>query len=460
MLLTNPCVNDSRVLREAQALAGAGYDVRVIATQAPGLAPVEQRDGFRIDRLQAEPRLADLIRRAGLAFRRVRSPRATAPPGGEPAADTPAPGVFGDEAWVAAAGGTSDGRLLMRHPRAWALRLGLRVFLALRWWRFARSAWSAIKEEPADLYLAHDLDTLPIAARAASQFGGRLVYDSHELYTDQSVTPRPTRLWRARWRLVETILIQRADAVITVCEGIAEELERRYRIERPRVVRNIPELTPIDGGDHRLREKLGIDPETRIALYLGGIQMNRRLEHFIDAVEPLGEVVLVMMGPGDPAYVARLRDYANQLGMGERVRIVDPVPPELVTAMASDADVGLLVFHRGSLSDWYGLPSKLFESIQAGLPVVASDWPELRRIVQGYGVGLLCDSDQPAAITESLRRLLNDHEAYARMKKNAGLAGRELDWRVEQRQLTGVVEALMPADQPDPRSADAATASR
>jgi glycosyltransferase involved in cell wall biosynthesis len=461
MLLTNPCLNDSRVLREAQALARAGHDVRVVATEAPGAPTSEERDGFRIVRVRAEPRLARLARRVGPLVGRLQG-RGGAPSAPGPQADEAQPGIFGDDAWVLAAGGESDGALLLHQPRAAALRLALRIFLTLRWWRFARSAWAELRREPADIYLAHDLDTLPIASLAKSRLGGRVVYDSHELYTDQSVTPPPSGLWRLRWSLVERALIGRADAVMTVCDGIADELAENYGVARPAVVRNIPELVEGAGPEQGLRARLGIDPGMKIALYLGGIQLNRRLEHYVAAIEDLPEVALVLMGPGDPAYIAHLRAYAERAGYPERVRIARPVAPELVASAARDADVGLIVLQRSSLSDWYCLPSKLFESIQAEVPVIANDWPELRRVVKGYGVGVLSDSDEPAAIAAAIQRVLSDPDEYERMRENARRASEELNWQAESKRLLGVIGAVSPppGDRAAPRSAAGAIASR
>jgi glycosyltransferase involved in cell wall biosynthesis len=450
MLLTNPCVSDSRVLREARALADAGYDVRIVATQAPGTPEVESRDGFRIVRVPSEPRLLNLVRRVARRSRSV-------PPSAGSGTDLNTPGsggeaqdaVVGRRSWMAAVGGKGDLRLLLGDPRGAAVRAAVRTMAALRWWRFARCAWRTVRRDPADLYLAHDLDTLPIASVASARLGGALIYDSHELYTDQSVSPPQSALARARWRLCERLLIRKADGVITVCDGIAEELADRYRIERPAVVRNIPELAGAPAeGEVGLRDRFEIGGGLRIALYLGGIQLNRRLEHLIDTVRPLSEVALVMMGPGDPAYVSHLREHAVRLGIQDRVWVAGPVPPERVAAVARDADIGLVVMRRASLSDWYCLPSKLFESIQAGVPVIANDWPELRRVVEGYGVGILCDSEEPEAIGAAIVRLLGDPERHEQMRANARKAREELNWENESARLIAAIRGAAAARAP------------
>jgi glycosyltransferase involved in cell wall biosynthesis len=82
-----------------------------------------------------------------------------------------------------------------------------------------------------------------------------------------------------------------------------------------------------------------------------------------------------------------------------------------------------------------GVPSKLFESIQAGVPVVASDWPEFRQVVEGYGAGVLCGSDGHREIGAAIRGVLEDRDAYQRMRENARRASGELNWSVESERL-------------------------
>ncbi|HEX6702861.1 MAG TPA: glycosyltransferase, partial [Gaiellaceae bacterium] len=82
-----------------------------------------------------------------------------------------------------------------------------------------------------DVVHANDLDTLPAAWLLARASGARLVYDAHELYTEQE--PDPPRLHRAVARGLEGALARRADAVVTVSEPIADELQHRFRLPLP-----------------------------------------------------------------------------------------------------------------------------------------------------------------------------------------------------------------------------------
>src|SRR5262245_22362895 len=81
MFVLNNCRHDSRVLKEAQSLAGAGYQVRILALKDPDTPAFEERDGFSIQRIDVSPpgvqaparrkRLRRLARLPGRALNRV-----------------------------------------------------------------------------------------------------------------------------------------------------------------------------------------------------------------------------------------------------------------------------------------------------------------------------------------------------------------------------------------------------
>ncbi|MEZ5730029.1 MAG: glycosyltransferase family 4 protein [Burkholderiaceae bacterium] len=119
----------------------------------------------------------------------------------------------------------------------------------------------------ADVVVAHDLPMLPVAVDAAARRGAKLVYDNHELFVEQGL-PR----WLSRrWRRLEASLIGRADAVITVNESIARELERRYGLARVHVILNAERaLAPAARAPTgRLRAALGLPASARVLLYQG-----------------------------------------------------------------------------------------------------------------------------------------------------------------------------------------------
>src|SRR5262245_9391237 len=254
MFVRNDVTVDARVLKEAVTLRDAGHKVTIVGTTRPG-APVavehDEHDGVAIIRvpqpnwrrwwrwLRAPSRLWSMIR--------DRSVRAR-------------PGARMDGLdWVAM-------------------------------WRFGTLPWaqSAAREAgPADAYHGHDLNGLPAAVYARRLHGGRLVYDSHELYVESaSTTGRPA--WAVDWLARREVAWSTgADAIVTVNDALGEELTERLRPNRVVVVvHNCPPrpAAALSSPDDRVRAAAGIPPDAPVVIYTGGLRPGRGLEQLADAM--------------------------------------------------------------------------------------------------------------------------------------------------------------------------------
>jgi glycosyltransferase involved in cell wall biosynthesis len=290
--------------------------------------------------------------------------------------------------------------------------------------------------------VAHDLDTLPIAAAVARLSGARLLYDSHELYVEHESEPRRARSTRRVQRMVEARLIRRADVVITVNVSIAEELERRYSIPRPTVVMNVPAAAPANAPTIDLRAEIGVPDSMPIAVYVGGLGPGRGLEQLIASAAHLPDVALVVLGPGAPHYRAQLAALAGAAGASERVFMLTAVTGAEVSRWVAGADVGVVPYRSTCLNNYLALPNKLFEYLSAGLPVVTSDFPELRRIVLEHGVGATFDPEDPADIARAVRIVLPPASGSTEMRAAARAAGRLFTWEREREHLLSAFEQL------------------
>ena len=240
MFVTNGVSIDTRVIKEAASLTAAGHEVTVLGLREPGQAPQETLEGFAIRRLRPDT----------LRTRRAGWRAALAPAG-----------------------------------MAWAL--------ADYWTR----AFLAATAERFDVYHAHDLVTLPVAWAARARRGGAVVYDAHELFTELS---RLDLFSRAFFRVLETLLIRRADRVITVNDSIAAELSRRYGVATPRVLRNCPRTfgRRPDPAESPLRERARVPAGRAIVLYQGLYMPHRGLENLVRAAAAFEKAHLVFMGWG------------------------------------------------------------------------------------------------------------------------------------------------------------------
>jgi glycosyltransferase involved in cell wall biosynthesis len=307
---------------------------------------------------------------------------------------------------------------------------------------FFASFVRAIRAQRPDVVHAHDAAMLLPGLVGARLTGARLVYDSHELATS---VPYRDRAWAWFVASIERLGIRRAAFVITVSDGIADELVARYGLRRrPVVLRNVSALDDVPGGvsGGGLRDHLADGGPAAIVLHQGAPAADRGCEALIEALCHLPpEVHVVFLGSGEPAFAAELADLARRLGVEDRVRLVESVGLGGLLAWTREADVGVALLEDTCLNHRLALPNKLFEYIAAGVPVVVSDLPELRRIVNHYNIGWTATPGDPRAIARAIGQALAERDDPW-LRENLERAGAELRWSQESRRLTAVYEML------------------
>ena len=295
---------------------------------------------------------------------------------------------------------------------------------------YYRKAYNLTANNTYDIYHAHDLNTLPVAYLAAKRDKAKLVYDSHELYVDRNKLKPSSPTWKFVQKRIEGILIRKADAVFTVNESLAAELAIRYKIQRPKVIMNTPaKMNKADLGilgNQRLRSALSIPGDQKLLIYVGGITFNRGLEELILSLDELPDCYLVCMGYGNEQFKQHLLDLALKTGVEDRFSFFGPVPTDEVIHFAAGADLGVAPIANACVSYYYCSPNKLFEYMNAGLPVIASNFPELEKVVLGHGIGLTFDPSSPSAIARAARLILDDPDLASEMRRNALSAVRKI----------------------------------
>ena len=270
---------------------------------------------------------------------------------------------------------------------------------------FAQTA----RQIPARIYHASDLYTLPAMHAAARQHGTRLVYDARELYPFVASTAgRPWVRWF--WRFIEGRHIRHADAVFTVSDSIAERLAQTYGIARPPVLHNVPPYRAVASSGY-LRAQTGVAPETVVLLHQGQIQRGRGGALLAEAMGEVQGAVLVFLGGGP--LKPTVKQQVAAAGLDDRIRFLDPVPPDALLPVTASADVGITLLEDTCLNHRFALPNKLFEYLMAGLPVLASDLPEIRGVVETFDVGCVVDPADRAALVKTLQHMVDANEARA-----------------------------------------------
>lgn len=454
MFVYNDVSRDSRVLREAASLAAAGHDVTVIGR--PGSADERQvtrrqRDGFEIVLVP----MPHAWRRWWYRFRKpwhlwglIRR-RFTHHIGNGPAGWPRAIAYVGVAIgmvvlsvlrlpFIAISGGLSQ----TRHDSTfdWLIR-----------WRFGVLGWAdaaAAAAPRADVYHGHDLTGLPAAVRAQAVNGGRVVYDSHESFMDSGSNVNRPRWAKAVLRRFERRQASHAAALVTVNRSLGELLGVRLGLARVVVLYNCPArwAAPVERPD-LLRQAAGLAPGTPIALYHGAFSPHRGLEELAEAllVPGMEAVHAVYLGYG--GLEAALRAMAGDPRYGGRLHVLEAVAPDVLPAWVASADVGVMAIQASTLNHRLSSPNKLFESIATGLPVVVSDFIEMRRIVledPDGPLGAVCDPADPASVAAAIRSILDldPAEREALRARCLRAAHERWNWETESARLVALYESL------------------
>lgn len=383
MLVQSDVAHDARVLREARSLADEGHAIHIVGKDVP--EAWEPPTGVTVESVSGG---------SGLK----------AQPGAGATGSVPG-GIAGK------ARGAARWALLPQHRQA-----------VWRTWR--ERAREAVGDREFDVVHAHDFNVLVLAAELAERGDARLVYDSHEWWSGRERHGRPTPLERARELRVEQQIVAKADAVLTVSEGIAERLGR-WRDTPVVVVRNTFPLQAAPFDDE-------LPERPRGAVYAGRIGAARDIETLLTATAAL-ELDSLLMGKAD-------REFLPHLPLtGARVRIEPARPVDGVDEVLRAVGISVVTLTDTCENHRLALPNKVFHAVRAGVPVVAADLPELRRLVTNYGIGALYRPGDAESMRDALARVMDD---YVGLCARVAVARGELNWDQDSKELVRVYESL------------------
>ena len=283
-----------------------------------------------------------------------------------------------------------------------------------------------------DIVNANDLDSLAGAWYASRLKGKDIVYDSHEYFTEVPEL-QDGSFAKKVWLKVERRIFPQLSKAYTVCKSIADIYTEKYGVEVG-VIRNLP-----------LRKGKSITSESRevpVIIYQGTLNIGRGIELMIRSMKHLENVQLWIVGVGPVQ--EKLTVMIHEEGVADKVTLKGFVPFDKLAAITAQATIGLSLEEDMGLNYRYALPNKLFDYLNAGIPVMVSDLPEMRRIVQDFEVGEVLSFDErtPEELASRLGGMLKDRFAMQKWSENAERASNELNWEQESLTLQQYYPAL------------------
>ena len=270
-------------------------------------------------------------------------------------------------------------RLIFNHSALFYAEYNIRLFLLL--------LFSKI-----NILISNDTDTLLANFCVSKIRRKKLIFDAHELFPEVPELAHRKKV-KYVWKKIEDWIFPHLQHCYTVCNSIAEYYNEKYHINM-KVVRNVPYCQKYFG------EKLLDYSNKKIILYQGAVNMGRGLEWVIDAIPLVENAVLVIIGEGD--ILEELKEKVNNRNLNEKVFFLGRIAGTELYKYTPSADLGLCLLENKGLNYYYSLPNRIFDYLHAGVPVLATDFPEISNIVKNSNTGILVYHYEPEYLSEMI----------------------------------------------------------
>jgi glycosyltransferase involved in cell wall biosynthesis len=286
----------------------------------------------------------------------------------------------------------------------------------------------------ADIFYAVDLDTILPHYFASAIKGKQRIYDAHELFTEQKeIVTRP--VIHKFWLGIERFSVPKFKIGYTVNIFIKEELKRRYKVDYS-IIRNLPAYYALSPSPKR--EGLGV----RFIIYQGAVNEGRSFETLIPAMKAVA-AHLKIYGKGNFFEQTQKLIAANNLQ--NKIELAGYILPEQLKQITQEAYIGLTLFEKTGLNQYYSLSNRFFDYIMAGIPQVCVNFPEYKTFNDQYNIALMIDDTNEQTIANALNRLLSDENLYEQLKQNCVIAREQLNWQQEEKKLIAFFNDLATA---------------
>ena len=286
-----------------------------------------------------------------------------------------------------------------------------------------------------DLIFANDLDTLPAAYLAAKLRNKRLIYDTHEYFTEVPELVRRPRI-QLIWKALEDYFFPKLTDILTVNASIAKLYGDKFN-KTVHVSRNIP---PTFAPERiKTRKELDLPENKRILILQGtGINIDRGAEETVLAMQHLENVALLIIGSGDVFPV--LKKMVTEYKLHDKVIFKQKMPFAELRQYTMNSDLGLAIDKDTNLNYHFSLPNKLFDYIHSGIPTLSSGLVELKQIIDKYDIGYYIQNHDPKHIAHVIEGIFADDIRYNKVKQNTTKAKEELCWENEEKVLVGIIK--------------------
>ena len=279
-----------------------------------------------------------------------------------------------------------------------------------------------------DLLFSNDLDTLLPNYIIGKLQNKKLVFDSHELFSEIPELVNKQRVKKV-WLFLEKTIIPKLQNVITVSDSIKNHYHNLYGISAI-VIRNIPKIKKISQRNFEIDAK-----GKKVILYQGSVNIGRGIELMIDTMALLDEYLFIVIGDGD--ILEQLKEKVTNLSLHDKVKFIGKKTPEELKELTPNATIGMSLEEDLGLNYKYALPNKIFDYLHANVPVIVADLPEMRSLIKKHPIGEILTERTHKTLAETIINMTN-----ISYEKELKTAKKELNWSKEKEKLISIFSKL------------------
>lgn len=288
-----------------------------------------------------------------------------------------------------------------------------------------------------EILLANDLDTLLPNFLVSKIFNKKLVYDSHELFTEVPELINRPKVQRI-WLKIERWIFPKLKNIYTVNNEIASIYSKKYNVN-VNVIRNIAKKHKSLTIDDSFTKKIK-GSNKMLILQGSGINIDRGAEEAVEMMQYLKNVILYIIGSGDVFEI--LKNKISSLNLASKVILKDKMPYLELMKYTQIADLGLSLDKNTNLNYTLSLPNKVFDYLQAGAPILSSNTKVVSKLILENNIGFVTNTHNPKELAEIVKNIFDNKNSYIKCKNKLTELKETFHWENEEKKLIEIYSNL------------------
>jgi len=298
-----------------------------------------------------------------------------------------------------------------------------------------------------DFIWVNDYPLLSTGVFLKAKTGGRLIYDSHEIYIETINQFFPQKGWKALYgkplisfnrcfhSRMEKKHLKYVDQMITVCDSLKIHFESIYPINNVMVIKNCPKNVKTFENKNLIRQFLKIDSRHKILLYQGDVNLSRGINKIAEAMKYVDENIhFVIIGDG-----TKLIEYKNKY-QSANIHFMGKVDFNELYSYTASANVGISIIEPYNLSKKYSLPNKVFEYMSAGIPIITNNLPEASKIIKEANCGFVIDDSTSKSIAKAINEIFLKEDLAKFGQRGFNAVVNKYNWETETKKMLEYIE--------------------